>query len=108
MAGVFTLNEMAGRIRSLMAGQDMAAVELFEERLDTAGFDWTDDYSDKLWMIGRESLYEVGEEFPRITSAMISGGVSNVRYVISLPDCETFRIALTALAGAISGAADDS
>lgn len=108
MAGVFTLNEMAGRIRSLMAGQDMAAVELFEERLDTAGFDWTDDYSDKLWLIGRESLYEVSEEFPRITSAMISGGVSNVRYVISLPDCETFRIALTALAGAISGAADDS
>ncbi len=104
----FTLSEMASRIRSFMAEQDMAAVELFEERLSAAGFEWTDDYSDKYWLIGQESLYEVGEGFPRITSAMFPGGVSNVRYTISLPDCETFRVVPTALAGAVSGAFDDS
>ena len=108
MAGAFTLSDMASRIRSLMVGQDMAAVELFEERLDAAGFDWTDDYSDKLWLIGQESLYEVREGFPRITSAMVPGGLSNVRYTVSLPDCEAFRVVPATLASTVSGAADDS
>ena len=106
-AGAVTVTGMASRIRALMVGQDMAAVELFEARLEAAGFDWTDDYSDKLWLVGGEFLYEVREGFPRITSATVPRGTGDVRYTISLPDCEAFRVVPAALVTAVSGATDD-
>ena len=60
-SGAFAVTEFASRIRCVIAEHDMVAVDLFEERLSAVGFDWTDDYSDKLWLVGRESLYEVRE-----------------------------------------------
>ena len=99
----FTLTQIAQELRSTIAKQDMVAMEHFEERLNTVGFHWTDDYSDKLWLVVGESLYEVREGFPRITSRMFPGGVGNVRYTISLPDCEAFRVTSTALTDTISG-----
>ena len=107
-SGAFTVTEFAHRMRSLIAEHDVVATDLFEERLSAVGFDWADDYSDKLWLVVRESLYEVREGFPRITSAMFPGGVDSVRYTISLPECETFRVEPAALAAAIAGATDDT
>lgn len=105
---VLTVNDIATRIRVVLAGQDMAAVDLFEERLGAVGFDWTDDYSDKSWVVGQEALYEVREGFPRITPAMVPGGVGHVSYMISLPDCEGFRVDPVSLSINASGASDDS
>lgn len=87
-----TLTDIAKKTRSAIAEHNMMAVELFEERLAAVGFDWTDDYADRLWLVAGESLYEVREGFPRITSAMFPGGIGNVRYAILLPDCEEFRV----------------
>ena len=106
-SGAFAVTELASRIRSAIAELDMVAVDLFEERLSAVGFDWTDDYSDTLWLVGDESLYEVREGFPRITSAMFSGGIEKVRYDISLTECEAFRVELASLAAAVTGTIDD-
>lgn len=106
--GAFTLTEMAKRVRSVIAEHDMVAVELFEERLCAVGFDWTDDYSDMPWLVAGESLYEVREGFPRIMSAMVPRGVGNVRYSISLPECEMFRVSPAVLRAAVTGASDDA
>ena len=103
-----TVTDIATSIRVVLAGRDMAAVDLFEERLGAVGFDWTDDYSDKSWVVGQGALYEVREGFPRITAAMVPGGVGNVRYMISLPDCEEFRVVTASLPITVSGAPDDS
>ena len=103
-----TVTDIATRIRVVLAGRDMAAVDIFEERLGAVGFDWADDYSDKSWVVGQEALYEVREGFPRITSTMVPGGVGNVRYMISLPDCERFRVVPASLPIMASGASDDS
>ena len=103
-----TVTDIATRIRVVLAGRDMAAVDLFEERLGAVGFDWTDDYSDKSWVVGQEALYEVREKFPRITPAMVPGGVGNVRYMIALSDCEDFRVVPASLPITVLGAADDS
>lgn len=103
-----TVTDIATRIRVVLAGRDMAAVDIFEERLGAVGFDWTDDYSDKSWVVGQEALYEVREGFPRITPAVVPGGVGNVRYMISLPDCEGFRVVPASLPITPSGASDDS
>ena len=99
-----TVTDIATRIRVVLAGRDMAAVDIFEERLGAVGFDWTDDYSDKPWVVGHEALYEVREGFPRITPAMVPGGVANVKYMIALPDCEEFRVVPASLPIAASGA----
>ena len=107
-SNAFTVTELASKIRSEMADHDMAAVDLFEERLGAVGFEWTDDYSDKLWLVGRESVYEVQGGFPRITPTTIPGGISNVRYRISLPDCEKFRVKPAVLTNAIAEAKDDA
>lgn len=104
----FTVVDIVNRIRVELAGLDMAAVDLFEQRLDAVGFDWTDDYSEKLWLVGQESLFEVREGFPRLTPAMVPGGVANVRYTISLPDCEAFRVVPASLPIALPGVADDN
>ena len=103
-----TLTDIANRIRAALAERDMAAVDLFEERLDAVGFDWTEDYSDKAWTVGQESLYEVREGFPRITAGMVPSGVANVRYTISLPDCEAFRVVPPSLPITVPGVADDN
>ena len=103
-----TVTDILTRIRFVLAGRDMAAVDLSEERLGAVGFDWTDDYSDKSWVVGQEFLHEVREGFPRITPATVPEGVGNVRYMIYLPDCEEFRVVPASLPVTVSGAPDDS
>lgn len=102
-----TVTDIATRIRVMLARRDMAAVDVFEERLGASGFDWADDYSDRSWLVGQEALYEVREGFPRITPAMVPAGVGNVRYMISLPDCEGFRVVPVSLPIVGSGGDDD-
>ena len=98
-----TITEIAEEVRSVIAAREPAAIELFEERLLSMGFDWEDDYSDKRWFTGREHLFEVREGFPRITASMVPGGVQNVHYSISLPECESFRVDISELKNLLSG-----
>ena len=105
-ANACTLTDIAKRTRSVLADHDLVAVDLFEERLGAVGFHWTDDYSDKLWLVAGESLYEVRDEFPRITSSMFQAGVGNVRYSLSLPDCEAFCVDPAVLGKAVAEAAN--
>lgn len=86
-----TLTELTINILEEVGYEDESIVELFQERLSAVGFDWTDDYSDKRWLLGAEYLFEVVEDFPRVTSSVYPAGVNNVRYSISLSNCERFR-----------------
>ncbi len=101
-----TISDIAARTRDTIASLDMSATVLFEERLNATGFDWNDDYSDRRWLIGTGSLYEVREGFPRITPAMIPSGVDDVRYMIALAQCDGFRVAKATLAEALAGEGD--
>ena len=105
-ASAVTVTDVTARVRSTIAGLDMSATILFEERLAATGFDWEDDYSDKRWTIGDETLYEVAQGFPRITASMVPAAVDDVRYTISLSGCERFRVTATDLAKVISGERD--
>ena len=91
-ANTLTVTEIAERIRGEVYARDPMTADLFDARLFAAGFDWADDYSDRRWIRGREHFYTVRGEFPRITSSVLPAGVLNVRYSISLPDCEPFRV----------------
>lgn len=90
--GSFTITDIAEEIRSGIAKEDLAVVDLFEERLAAAGFDWDDDYSDRRWLYQGERLFRVHEGFPRVTRSMCPAGVANLRYSISLAACEEFCV----------------
>jgi len=98
-----TVTQVVNRIRELISAHDSAAERGFDERLLATGFDWADDYSDRRWLIGEESLFEVSEGFPRITPATIPTGVHDVRYKISLSLCQSYRVQKSDLAHAVSG-----
>ena len=102
-----TVSEVADRVRSAIAAQDGSATIVFDERLTATGFDWEDDYSDKHWIIGEESLFEVLEGFPRVTPSMVPPGVDNVRYVIALSACGKFQVDTEALRQQVAGEHDE-
>jgi len=102
-AGSTTITDVATRVRTAIAGRDMSANILFEERLAAAGFDWEHDYSDRHWTVGDQALYEVADGFPRITPSTVPAAVEDVRYTISLSGCESFLVPPAILGEAISG-----
>lgn len=101
--GGFTLSEIARRLHSMIRNADQLAADLFESLLFAAGFDWEDDYSDVKWVRGPDRLYRVGDGFPCVTPASFPGGVLNVRYSVSLFECEPFRVPLDALTNTLAG-----
>ncbi len=103
-----TVTDMAARVRKEIAGNDIAATEPFEDRLLASGFDWEDDYTDKQWQLGDDTLYEVVESFPRITPSIVHPAVEDARYTVNLSLCEDHRVPTAVLRRAISGDADGS
>lgn len=102
--GGFTLSEIARRLHSAIGIADHLAADLFESLIFATGFDWNDDYSDVKWIRGSDRLYCVGDDFPRVTPASFPGGVLNVRYSVSLFECEPFRVPVDVLTIALTGA----
>ena len=101
-----TITDVASRVRDTIAALDMSAAIQFEERLGATGFDWNDDYSDNPLSVGDVSLYEVRDEFPRITPSTFLPGVENVHYAIALSRCESFLVDMTILPQTIFGEAN--
>ncbi len=102
-----TITDVVRQLRREVEVQDLRTTELFEERLSAVGFEWTDDYSDKWWSVGREHVFDVKEDFPRITSSSCPVGVQDLRYAISLSVCEPFRTDMSNLGSRISGGLHD-
>lgn len=98
-----TISDVAKEISDELDAVDPFSLELFEERLSASGFRWVDDYSDKRWLVGPMHIFDVRDEFPRITSSTIHGGVNGVRYSVSLPECEPFRSDIVELRERVSG-----
>ena len=97
----FTLTDVADRVGQTMRIIDEGAMELFDSLLISAGFDWSDDYSSWRWIEGPSRIYCVISEFPRITLQNVKAGVVDVRYSISLVECEPFLVDSSALVDAI-------
>lgn len=87
-----SLSEIARGLHALIADVDPGAGALFDSLLASAGFRWDDDYSDTKWVHGRDLMYRVRSGFPSVTPACFPTGVRDVRYTVSLPECEPFRV----------------
>lgn len=98
----FTVSDAARRVSDRMKF-DNAATERYESLLAAAGFRWEDDYSDFKWVEGPSRIYRVTDGFPRVSAMEIATGVSNVRYSVSLVECERYIVDAKTLDGAIAG-----
>jgi len=87
----FSLTEKCYELREQIASSDEEAANDFDANLTSVGFNYEEDYSDTHWILVNRHLYEVQEEFPRITANQITSGVNGVSYSISLHQCEPFR-----------------
>lgn len=92
-AGGFSLTTVAKRVSDSIEAEDGDVRDLFETLLVAAGFRWEDDYSDCVWLEGASRLYRVVEGFPRITAQDVPTGISELRYSLSLLECEPFQVA---------------
>ena len=101
-AQAFTVSEAARRVRDRIS-LDNATEDKYDALLAAAGFRWEDDYSDFKWLEGPSRIYEVTDDFPRVTATQIATGVSNVRYSISLVECAPFIVDSKKLGTAITG-----
>ena len=98
-----TLHDVAERIRGRLLSLAPGSSDILETRLSAAGYRVEDDYSIHRWLEGATHIYLVAGNFPRITSGELRSGVSNVRYSISLADCEPFATSVVALNEALAG-----
>lgn len=71
---------------------DPAAVELWEQRLASTGFDAEGSDERRVWKIGQSRTYEVAEGFPRLIPPL-PDGVGDLRYSISLQACAPYEVA---------------
>jgi hypothetical protein len=69
---------------------DDAAFERWQELIAATGYDDSDDYAQRRWVLGLARSFEVIEGFPRL-AAPLPYGVANVAYAIALGACEPFR-----------------
>ena len=97
-----TLHDVAERIRGRLLSLDPGSSGILETRLSASGYREEDDYSGHRWLEGATRIYLVTGNFPRITSGEIRSGVSNVRYSVSLADCEPFATSVSALNEALA------
>ncbi len=96
-ADTVSLTMAATRLRDSVAAADKRASDMFDTLLEAAGFSWDDDYSDSLWIVGATHIYHVEGAFPRIKAQQIASGISQVRYSLSLVECEPFCVEEAAL-----------
>lgn len=106
--GGVTVTDVARSALDDVQKHGASVVDLFEERLLAVGFDWADEYADVKWLVGPERAFEVKEGFPRITPGMFPTGAANVRYSISLQDCEPFRIDHERMTALLAGGENDN
>lgn len=92
VSGAVTISDVVVTVASEVAANAPAFTDLLDQRLLSAGYDAEVDYSDSRWLVGPVHVFEVRDGFPRISTADVPTGVRDLRYSVSLADCEPFRL----------------
>ena len=87
-----TLRQMVDETRQLVLNSSPAAVDLFQARLIEACYEPLEEYDvHKLVLTGRD-VYEVTDDFPRISASDLPAGVSNLRYDLAIESCSAYKV----------------
>ena len=69
-------------------------VEQFEAALEACCYSQREEYDEPAWLLTDRRLFEVRDDFPRLTPSMLPAGVHGVTYSILLSSCEGFEVDL--------------
>ncbi|WP_370287784.1 PD-(D/E)XK motif protein [Nocardioides sp.] len=91
--GAFNLPILVARVRERLLTEGVVS-DALDERLTRLGVQLNDHfYSDTWFVLEGMERYKVTDGFPRIVGSDLTAGIGRVRYEISIPDLEPFRIA---------------
>jgi hypothetical protein len=83
-----SLNSIINEIKKII--NDLESLELFESLLLEMNYIELPEYSEKIYVINKETFYEITDEFPRLTLNNTPIAITNVKYTIDLKFCNTF------------------
>lgn len=93
-AGTVSLNALIENLTREFAAAGPLILEQFEAALEACRYVRHDEYDDPEWLLTDRRLFEVRDDFPRLTPAMLPLGVHAVSYSILLSACEGFAVDL--------------
>lgn len=92
MNDTFSLNDLVDVIKKdLINSSD---IDTFEGLLSEVGYINLPEYSEKHYIISKESIYKVQDKFPRLRVQNMPKGVSSVQYRIEIKECQSFSVSL--------------
>jgi hypothetical protein len=86
-----TLNGLVAEIITVLEG-DPDALDLFRAGLLVANYSPRREYDETAWAFNKRRFFEVRDNFPRITPALLSSGVERVRYLVTIDSCIPFEV----------------
>lgn len=97
-----TVTDVAKRTLDAVIANDYTQEDAMEALLAATGFRWEDDYAEFKWIEGNAHVYEVRDDFPRLSPTDLRTGVADVRYTVSLPECGPFEVGPDTLHAALT------
>ncbi len=88
----FSLNKIIEDIKYSIS--DTSDIDIFENLLAEAGYMNLPEYSEKNYLISKESVFEIRDDFPRLQAKDMPSGVLSVQYKIEIKECKPFSIAI--------------
>lgn len=92
--GGVSLNALIDDLILACAAAGPRVLEEFEAALEASGYVRREEYDEPAWLLTDRRLFEVTDDFPRLTPAMLPAGVHAVSYSILLTACASFAVDL--------------
>ncbi len=92
--GAVSLNALIDYLTRQITAAGPVALEQFEEALEACRYARREEYDEPQWLLTDRRLFEVRDDFPRLTPAMLPAGVHAVSYAILLSACQSFAVDL--------------
>jgi hypothetical protein len=89
-----SLNALVEELTRAFRVAGPSVVEEFEIALESCRYVRRDEYDEQEWLLIDRRLFEVRDDFPRLTTTMLPSGVHGVSYAILLSACEKFSVDL--------------
>ncbi len=89
-----SLNALIDDLTGQVTAAGPIVLEQFEDALDACRYARREEYDEPEWLLTDRRLFEVCDDFPRLTPAMLPAGVHAVSYSILLSACRSFAVNL--------------
>lgn len=90
----FSLNALVDELTRGFTAAGPLILDQFEAALEACRYSRREEYDEPEWLLIERRLFEVRDDFPRLTAAMLPSGIHAVSYSIALSACQRFAVDL--------------